>query len=347
MTEPDPTPGVSRRALIGAGIAGAAIVAGRAQAQADDTPILYPPTPAEVARARAERYEVIDLWPGGAPEPVPAGLAEETFERAKPDGLPNRARKRTTRPRLEVLRPAKPNGAALLIMPGGGYRYEVIDKEGYDVARWYADRGVTGFVLSYRFPVDGWASGADAPLADAQRAMRLIRARAGRYGVDPSRIAAMGFSAGGHLCANLAAQFDRAAYARVDAADALTARPCLAAPIYPAILVDRFRLQPGGQPDLFGAGTTPEMLAQHTPSLHVPTDAPPHWILQAEDDPVVPVDNALALRAALVARKVPVQTHLFEKGGHGFAIRFARGLPLEAWPELFLGWAKSHGWLGA
>ncbi|WP_295634925.1 alpha/beta hydrolase [Novosphingobium sp.] len=342
-------PLLSRRRLIEAGVIGgglAASTAGPARAQTDPTPVV-PASPDDVARALAEHFEVIDLWPKGAPEPVPAGLAEQTIERAKPGEMPNRARKLITRPRLEVIRPAQPNGAALLIMPGGGYRYEVIDKEGYDVARWYAARGVTGFVLSYRFPPDGWASGADAPLADAQRAMRMIRAQAGRFGIDPTRIAAMGFSAGGHLCANLAAQFTRPTYKSIDAADGLTARPCIAAPIYAAILMDQFHLQPGGPPDLFGARSTPEMLAQHTPSLHVPDDAPPHWLLHAEDDPTVPVANALALRQALKDRKIPVQTHLFEKGGHGFAIRFTKGTPLEVWPELFLAYARTHAWIPA
>lgn len=336
---------VSRRGVLGAGVfAGGLAAAGVARADAAGNAAR---TDADAVEMRAERYETIDLWPGGAPEAVPAGLAEQTIDRAKPDEIPNRARKLTTRPRIDVMRSANPNGAALLIMPGGGYRYEVIDKEGYDVARWYAARGVTGFVLSYRFPPDGWASGADAPLADAQRAMRLIRSRAAQFGVDPERIAAMGFSAGGHLSANLAAQFARSAYRPVDRADMLTARPCLAAAIYPAILVDQFHVQPGGAPDLFGAGTTPEMLRAHNPSLHVPADAPPHWLLHAEDDPTVPPENTLALRKALLERKIPVQTHLFEKGGHGFAIRFTKGLPLEAWPELFLNYARSHGWVAA
>ncbi|GAC1612107.1 MAG: alpha/beta hydrolase [Novosphingobium sp.] len=338
-------PELSRRALIGATVAAGGLAAlTPARAQTDPTPVV-PASPEDVARALAERYEVIDLWPNGAPEPVPEGLAEKTIERARPGEMPNRARKLTTRPRIEVIRPARPNGAALLIMPGGGYRYEVIDKEGYDVARWYAARGVTGFVLSYRFPPDGWASGADAPLADAQRAMRLIRAQAGRFGLDPERIAAMGFSAGGHLCANLAAQFTRAAYQPIDAADALTARPCLAAPIYPAILLEQFHTHSTTATELFGGRSTPEMRAQHTPSLHIPVDAPPHWLLHAEDDPTVPVANTLALRQALVDRKIPVQTHLFEKGGHGFAIRFTKGLPLAVWPELFLAYAKTKNWI--
>ncbi len=345
-------PKLSRRGLIGAAIAaGATGAITPARAQTDPTPVV-PADPADVARARAEHYETIALWPttrfpGGAPEPVPAGLAEQTIERAQPDEMPNRARKLTTAPRIEVLRPARPNGAALLIMPGGGYRYEVIDKEGYDIARRFAAQGVTGFVLNYRFPSDGWASGADAPLADAQRAMRLIRAQAQQFAIDPERIAAMGFSAGGHLCANLAAQFARPAYQPFDAADALTARPCLAAAIYPAILVDQFHRQPGGPPDLFGAGSTPAMLAQHTPSRHIPADAPPHWLLHAEDDPTVPPENTLALRQALIDRKIPVQTHMFERGGHGFALRFTTGTPLAAWPDLFLAYARSHGWIAA
>ena len=166
--------------------------------------------------------------------------------------------------------------------------------------------------------------------------MRLIAHQAARFDVDPTRIGAMGLSAGGHLCANLAAQFTRAAYKPTDAADALSARLCIAAPIYAAILADQFT-----SPGLFGANSTAEMLAQHIPSRHVPADAPPHWLLHVEGDSTVPVANTPALRQALVERKIPVQTHLIEKGGHGFASRFTKGTPLEVWPELFLAYAKT------
>lgn len=166
--------------------------------------------------------------------------------------------------------------------------------------------------------------------------MQLIAHQAARFDVDPTRIGAMGLSVGGHLGANFAGQFTRAAYKPIDAADALSARLCIAAPTYAAILADQFT-----SPGLFGANSTAEMLAQHIPSRHVPADAPPHWLLHVEGDSTVPVANTPARRAALVERKIPVQTHLFEKGGHGFAIRFTKGTPLEVWPEPFPAYAKT------
>ena len=221
----------------------------------------------------------------------------------------------------------------------------VWDKEGIDIAAWFMSRGITCFILGYRLPPEGWASGADAPLADAQRAMRLIRHDAKKWGIDDNRIAAMGFSAGGHLCANLAAQFERAAAPHSDAIDALTARPCLAAPVYPAITINK---QAAGLPPrerLFGAATTDAMLAQHSPHLHTAANAPPHIIVQAEDDPTVAPENTLALRAALKAKGIPVETHLFEKGGHGFGVRFTTGLPVADWPQRVLTFGAQHGWL--
>ena len=114
-------------------------------------------------------------------------------------------------------------------------RRVVIDKEGYEMGHWLAERGFTVFVLFYRLPGEGWAAGPNVALSDAQRAMRLIRSRSGDYGVDPERVAAMGFSAGGHLCADLATRFAAHTYDPVDSADTLSARPLLAAPIYPVI----------------------------------------------------------------------------------------------------------------
>ncbi len=138
-----------------------------------------------------------------------------------------------------MFRPAKPNGAAIISIPGGGYRHMAWDKEGLDIARWFATRGVTGFALAYRLPNDGWAGGPLTPLADTQRAIRLVRSRASEWGIDPNRIAVTGFSAGGHLCANLAAQFELKTYETQDDADRQSARPDLSAPIYPAIMIDK------------------------------------------------------------------------------------------------------------
>jgi acetyl esterase/lipase len=287
----------------------------------------------------------IAIWPNGPPEPLPAALAESYTERSSNPVVLDRALRGISAPWLEMVRPAKPNGAAIISIPGGGYRHLAWDKEGLDIARWFAARGVTGFALAYRLPHEGWSAGPMTPLADAQRAIRLVRSRAVEWGIDAKRIAVTGFSAGGHLCANLAAQFNLKVYTPQDDIDELSARPDLAAPIYPAIVIDQLSgALPAGQ-SLFGKELIVEQLALHSPHLNVRDDAPPHFLLHAEDDPLVGPEHTLALRAALLAKKIPVETHLYAKGGHGFGIRNTKGLALEGWPEQLLAFGKSTGWI--
>jgi acetyl esterase/lipase len=244
---------------------------------------------------------------------------------------------------MSVFRPARPNGAAVLIMPGGGYSWVVVDKEGYEMARLLAGHGITAFVLFYRLPGEHWAAGPDVALSDAQRAMRLMRHRAGRYGLDPAKICAMGFSAGGHVCADLLTRFAVPTYAPVDAADALSVRPDAAAPIYPVISMSAPDAHAGSRRNLLGENPSPALERAHSPHLHVPPDAPPCFLLHAEDDASVPVANTLLLHAALRARNVPVEVHLFPDGGHGFGLRLARGKSVEHWPDLFLAWGRYRG----
>ena len=285
----------------------------------------------------------IDLWPGGAPAAPAKPPVETVRERSKDPAYNDRYVFGISRPRMAVFRPSRPNGAAVLITPGGGYNWVVIDKEGYEMARWLAARGVTAFVLFYRLPHEGWASGPDTPLADAQRAMRLIRHRAARYGVDPKRVCAMGFSAGGHLCADLMTRFAARVYAPVDAADRLSARPDLAAPIYPVVSMTMPTAHAGSRRNLVGESASAQLERAHSPHLNVPANAPPTFLLHAEDDSSVVVGNSLLLRAALLARKVPVETHLFADGGHGFGLRLARGKTVEGWEEIFFAWARKKG----
>lgn len=289
----------------------------------------------------------IPLWPKGVPEAIPTGLKEVVTERSTVPQIQDRAIQGVTVPWLEMVRPAQANGAAIIIMPGGGYRYMAWDKEGPDLAHWFASRGVTAFSLGYRLPHDGWSGGPDTPLADAQRAVRLVRANAAQWGIDPTRIAVMGFSAGGHLCANLAAQFDHVVYPAQDAADALSARPDLAAPIYPAIKIDQLSgSKPQGEA-LFGRALSLQELERHSPHLNVQANAPPHCLVHAEDDPLVSPDHSLALRSALRARGITVETHLYAKGGHGFGLRNTKGLPLADWPQRLMSFGLSTGWLTA
>jgi acetyl esterase/lipase len=285
----------------------------------------------------------IDLWPGGAPG-VPKVLPVETVnERSTDPQMTDRAVFGIARPRMVVFRPIVPNGSAMLIAPGGGYRWVVVDKEGYELGRWLAARGVTVFVLFYRLPGEGWSAGPDTVLQDMQRAIRLIRHRADRYAIDPERVGAMGFSAGGHACADLAARFAQAAYRAVDAADKLSARPKIAAPIFPVISMSAPNAHAGSRAKLLGPLPTPGMEQAHSPHLNIPADAPPHFILHAEDDDVVPVENSLLLRAALRAKSIAVETHLFTHGGHGFGLKKAMGKPVAAWPDLFLTWSRTQG----
>jgi len=324
-----------RTALLGTLALG---LVGRASAQ---TPA--PATPDSAHITSPEPAETIDLWPAGAPG-APAKLPVETVrERSKDPAYNDRYVFGITRPRMAVFRPVHPKGAAVLITPGGGYNWVVIDKEGYEMARLLAARGITAFVLFYRLPHEGWASGPDTPLADAQRAMRLIRHRASRYGLDPKRVCAMGFSAGGHLCADLMTRFDAGVYAAVDPADRLSARPDLAAPIYPVVSMTLPTAHAGSRKNLVGENASPELERAHSPHLNIPAGAPPTFLLHAEDDASVVVENTLLLRAALLARKVPVETHLFADGGHGFGLRLARGKSVEGWQELFFAWARKKG----
>ena len=287
--------------------------------------------------------ETIDLWPAGAPG-APGTLPVETVkERSTDPAFNDRYVFGISRPRLAVFRPERPNGAAVMITPGGGYSWVVIDKEGYEMARWLNGRGITVFVLFYRLPHEGWTAGPDVALSDAQRAMRLIRHRADAYGLDPRRVAAMGFSAGGHLCADLMTRFDARVYDPVDAADRLSARPDAAAPIYPVISMTAPTAHAGSRKNLVGEGASPELERAHTPSFNVPADAPPAFLLHAEDDGSVVVENTLMLRAALRERGIATETHLYADGGHGFGLRLAKGKTVEGWEHLFHRWGRGQG----
>lgn len=325
---------LDRRAMLMTGTAAALAAAAKAQ-----TP--PPATGGGLPAGLPQPNETIDLWPNGAPG-APAVLPAETVnERSTDPQLTDRAVNGISRPRLAVFRPTRSNGAAVLITPGGGYRWVVVDKEGYELGRWLSARGYTVFVLFYRLPGEGWAAGPNVVLQDTQRAMRLIRHRAGAFGIDPERVAAMGFSAGGHACADLAARFAQSVYLPVDKADEMSARPLVAAPIYPVISMTAPVAHAGSREKLIGANASAALEQAHSPHLNIPANAPPHFILHAEDDDVVPVENALLLRAALRAKGIVVETHLFTHGGHGFGLRKAMGKPVETWPELFLAWAKT------
>lgn len=292
-------------------------------------------------------HEVIALWPKGPPGAEHATAREEIVERAKdPAALRDRIIKGVRSPTLIAFRPEHPNGSALLMAPGGGYSWVVMDKEGYEAAERFAQAGVTVFVMTYRLPQEGWSAGPAAPLQDAQRALRVIRARAGDFKVDPRRVGVIGFSAGGHVAGVLTLKFDKPAYPAVDAADLASARPDFSVLIYPVATLATPYAHPGSRRNLLGDAPTPAAIAEWSLETTARPDAPPVFLVHAVDDASVPVENSLQLFDALRARKVPVEMHLFEEGGHGFGLRFAVGKPAAAWPDLVLGWMRRRGYLG-
>jgi acetyl esterase/lipase len=321
---------LDRRAVLAAGLA--LPLAGTAAAQ-EKTPWTRPAGIAPDAS--------IPLWPEGHLT-VPPSLAESVVQRSDDPQASDRMLQGIARPRLDIFRPAKPNGAAVILAPGGGYRYVVIDKEGYELARWLKDRGVTAYVLFYRLPGDGWADRSDVPLADAQRAVRLVRSRAATDGIDPARVAFGGFSAGGHVATSLLTRFDARVYAPLDAADALSPRPDALAAIYPVVSMDPAIAHAVSREKLLGPAPDPASEALHSPERQVRPDMPPLFLLHAEDDEVVKVDNSLRLHA--VARKIgaPCEAHYFAEGGHGFGLMKTAGLPVAIWPDLLWNWLAAR-----
>ena len=280
----------------------------------------------------------IELWPGGAPGANSVTVREEIIERL-PDGpLRDRFAQHVTRPLLTCFPPKVAfNGITLLIVPGGGYVRVVIDKEGVEAAEWFTERGFAAAVLRYRMPADGWTNGADAPVHDAMRALRLLRARHAKDGIAP-RVGVIGFSAGGHLCARLVTE-PKLAYGRRDAADDLSARPDFAVLMYPVIATTGAHAHPGSAKQLLSSGVTPAELERYSPHLNVQSQAPPTMLVHAADDTTVPVENSLLMYDALRKARVRSELHVFDNGGHGFGLRSVAGKDVAAWPTLVQNWA--------
>lgn len=322
---------IDRRTLLGTALA-LPVAAATPGAQAQPGGGMTPWPPAEHFR----------LWPGKAPG------APTRLPTPKPEMNGNPANlelwmRGTADPIVAVYRPARPDGRAVLSIPGGGYGFVSLENEGIDVASVLNPLGITVFVLSYRLPGDGWANRADVPLQDAQRAMRLIRANAARYAVDPAKLGVLGFSAGGHLAASLTVGHDDRVYAPIDAADRQSARPAWSGLVYPVTSLSSPNTHSGSASNLLGPDPTPETRRRYDTPPRITAATPPLFLVHAIDDGLVPLEQSLDVLAAARAANVPVEVHFYEKGGHGFG---ARNLPQSAtgrgWPELYDKWIRTH-----
>lgn len=276
---------------------------------------------------------VIPLYKNGTPNNKNAVNKEYSTTR---DNVTRIAK--VSNPTLTVFKADKPNGKAVIICPGGGYAILAIDKEGTRVAEEFNKWGVTAFVLKYRLPDDTISIDKSlAPLQDAQQAIRFVRNNATDFGVDKNKIGIMGFSAGGHLASTAATHFNMKADPTNN--DTTSVRPDFAILIYPVITFDSTFGHKGSRVNLVGANATKEKIDLYSNELQVTSTTPPTFLIHAEDDATVPVENSIHFYQACVKNKVPAEMHIYPKGGHGFGM-YNRTTD-DSWIERLRNWLNS------
>lgn len=278
--------------------------------------------------------EEILLWPGS----MPGNGKVEGPEVIGDKGAGLGAVSNISAPRMRVYRPARPNGAAVLVAGGGGYFRIQLKKESTPAAEWLAAQGFTVFELIYRLPNDGWD--AAAPFMDAQRAMKIIRTRADEFGLRPDRIGIVGFSAGGHLAGFTAYQPARALYEGKDRFEHVSARPDFAVLLFPVVTLRAPYDTTRTRREIVGDKASPAAEAAWSLDTYAGKDAPPTIIFAAADDPTTPPGHGIMLFQTLIAAGASAELHLFRDGGHGWGL----GQPeqvISQWPGLFAHWAQS------
>jgi acetyl esterase/lipase len=279
----------------------------------------------------------VPIWPGAPPDAQPVAGQEDdakTVTNRLIAGKPWVLVDNVARPTMTVYSPKEKNtGVAVVVFPGGGYYELAIDLEGTEVCDWLNSQGITAVLLKYRVPGSGphydpklkhhVEPKAPTALEDAQRTIGLVRLHAAEWHIDPHKIGVLGFSAGGHLVANISTHFERRLYPRVDAADRESCRPDFGVAIYPGHMTEN---------------TTHEF--DLNPTIPVRSNMPPQFVLQAEDDHVDGVEQALVYYIGLKKAGVPVEMHLYAQGGHAFGLRRTK-FPITGWPKLVETWLRT------
>lgn len=259
----------------------------------------------------------IPLYQGTIPNSKP-GTGSETITKQDIIRISN-----VQEPDIAVYLPAKrfATGQAVVICPGGGYWILAYDLEGTDIARYLNSIGVAAIVLKYRLPVYGnTVIPHQAPLMDAQRAMRLVRKNAAKWNIDPDKIGVMGFSAGGHLASTLGTHFDAGDPAAADSVERMSCRPDFMILMYPVISFTESFRHSGSRDALLGQNPDPELVKYYSNELQVKENTPPAFIVHADNDKGVPVENTLAMYKALRAKNIPAEVHILSEGEHGFGL---------------------------
>jgi acetyl esterase/lipase len=281
----------------------------------------------------------LKLWPDG----IPGSKTDPSYVEkiTTTEGRITRCEKVVT-PDLTVFLPVpeKANGAAVLICPGGGYGVLAFDHEGNAIAKWLNDNGIAGIILKYRLPSDQiMIDKSIGPLQDAQEAMRVIRRNAVSWKINPDRVGVIGFSAGGHLASTLSTHYAEKVY---DVKDNTSARPNFSLLIYPVVSFDTVITHRGTRNNLIGLKPSEEQVRRFSNELQITADTPPAFLVHSSDDNAVPVMNSIGYFKGLQKNNIPVELHIFQKGGHGYGLS-PNGGTESSWPGLCIKWLKAMG----
>ncbi len=285
--------------------------------------------------------KIIPLYTGKAPGLIAADVKEKDLQTKKGDIMLLRD---VTIPTLEVFVPTKKtSNAAVIICPGGGYHILAYDHEGTNLGKWFADRGVTAFVLKYRLPqVELFENAEIRPLQDVQQSFRYIRKNASQYKVDPKQIGIMGFSAGGHLVSTASTHFQKQVGEITDMD--ISVRPDFSILVYPVISFNDKIGHMGSRDNLIGKDPSVDKIDFYSNDLHITSTTPSTFLVHAFDD-VVHIDNSLNYYKALKKEGVPSEMHLYDKGGHGFSLRKDTKGAAVNWDKRLEEWLRVNGWM--
>jgi acetyl esterase/lipase len=279
-----------------------------------------------------------------APSPI-VFAAEPGRELLWPDGAPGaKGDKDNDKPMLTAWIPeaGQATGCGVVVCPGGGYGGLAMDHEGKQIAQWLNSLGVAAFVLEYRHHGRGYEH--PAPLDDAQRAIRTVRAKASEWHVKTDRIGILGFSAGGHLASTAGTHFDAGKADAADPIERASCRPDFMVLCYPVITFTAEYTHAGSRRNLLGDKPDPELVKQFSNETQVTSETPPTFLFHTDQDSGVPPENSVAFYLALHKAKVPAELHIYEKGKHGVGL--ARSLPGTAtWSDRCADWMRGRGLL--
>ena len=281
------------------------------------------------------QQQPMPLYPNGIPNSKPT---PKTYTQQPPNEWGGVTK--VSIPTLTAYIPANGNGTAVLVIPGGGYSGVAMGHEGDAVAKEFNKIGVAAFVLKYRLPSDDiMVDKTIGPLQDAQTALVTIRKNAAKWGIDINRVGVIGFSAGGHLASTLGTHFDKPA---IDNKDNISLRPDFMALIYPVITFGPYA-HVGSRENLIGKNPSQEMIDLYSNEKQVTANTPPTFLIHAEDDNTVPVQNSIMFYEALLQNKVKAEMHLYQAGGHGFGLY--NGTTKDHWFDRLTNWMDENGWL--